>query len=226
MSVYGELFKEFGIRLLVALGCMVIGIFAGAVIGGVFGLLAALPFIFLGAFVVAPSMATIFAQPFSSILYPSRTLEMPEPMYGIPQSWRARGQYEEAIKGYEKIAADYPDEVKPYVEMVNIAILDLHDVERAKTFLNRGMVLLKDETAKNILRESYNAVITRMEVKPEWLRDQESKTIVPEKIERTVPVEEPDGLTKRRFHPGGYVQDNKDGFVDDRPKIARKPRPG
>ncbi|OGV66096.1 MAG: hypothetical protein A2283_11300 [Lentisphaerae bacterium RIFOXYA12_FULL_48_11] len=201
---------------------MLAGVVAGAIIGGGWGVLAALPFVFVGTLVVVPSITSILAQPFSSLLYPSKHLDHTMPMYSIPQSKRAKGLYEEAIAGYEKIAVEYPDEVKPYIEMVTIAIMDLRNVEQAKSFLGRGMVLLKDESARKVLQESYNAVITRLEVKPEWLREQESRTIVPEKVERTLPVEEPDGLTKRRYHPGGYMQDNKDGFVDDRKTIARK----
>jgi len=208
--------------LIVAFGCSLVGIVVGAIIGGGWGLLAALPFIFTGAFFVAPSVTSILAQPFSSLLYPSVQLDHTLPMYSIPQSKRAKGLYEEAIAGYEKIAVEYPDEVKPYIEMVTIAIMDLRNVERAKSFLGRGLVLLKDETARRTLQASYDTVITRLEVKPEWLRDQETRGIVPEKVERTVPVEEPDGLTRRRYHPGGYVQDDKGDFIDDRKKIERK----
>jgi hypothetical protein len=223
MSVYRELFKEFRIRLIVGFCCFLVGILAAVWSGGsAFGFMVALPFIGLGAFVVAPAITSILAQPFSSLFYPSERFDGPQPMYGIPQGLRAKGFYEDAMAGYEQIAMKYPDEVKPYIEMVNIAIMDLRDVERARSIVGRGLVLLDDETARKILKESYDAVVTRLEVKPEWLRDLEDRSIAPEKIERIAPVPEPDGLTGRRYHSGGYVQDGKDGFVDDRKKIGRK----
>ena len=223
MSAYRELFKEFRIRLIVGFGCFVIGLIFSSYSGGsLTGFLAALPFIIVGAIVVARPITAILAQPFSSLFYPLERFDGAQPIYGIPQSKRAKGLYEEAIAGYEKIAMKYPEEVKPYVEMLNIALMDLRDVERAKSILGRGLVLLDDESSRKILKDSYDAVVTRLREKPEWLMEQERRGIVPEKINRTLPVEEPDGLAKKRYHSGGYVQAREDDFDDDRYKIDRK----
>ncbi|MDD4873049.1 MAG: hypothetical protein PHR77_21050 [Kiritimatiellae bacterium] len=223
MSVYKKLFKEFRVRLIVGFGCFLAGIFvAGGTGGSIVGLLVTLPFIFLGAIVIAPAITAILAQPFSSLFYPSDRFDGPQPMYSVPQAKRAKGLYEEAMTGYEKIASRYPKEVKPYIEMIDIAIMNLRNVERAKSIVGRGIVLLGNENDKKVLKEFYNATITRLELKPEWLKKQEDRPIIPQKIERTVPVEEPDGLTKRRFHPGGYVQRGKDEFDDPRSKVSRK----
>jgi hypothetical protein len=223
MSVYWELFREFRIRLIVGFCCFLAGIYAAAVTeGSIVGLLVALPFIGIGALVVAPAITAILAQPLSSLFYPSEKFDGPLPMYSVPQAKRAKGLYEEAMTGYEKIAAQYPKEIKPYIEMIDIAIMNLRNVERAKSILGRGIVLLGNESDEKVLKEFYDATITRLELKPEWLKEQEDRAIVPQKVERTSPVEEPDGLTKRRFHPGGYVQHGKEEFTDPRWKVNRK----
>lgn len=223
MSVYRELFREFRVRLIVGFCCFLAGIYAAAVTeGSIVGLLVALPFIGIGALVVAPAITAILAQPFSSLFYPSERFDGPQPMYSVPQAKRAKGLYEEAMTGYERIASRYPKEVKPYIEMIDIAIVNLRNVERAKSILGRGIVLLGNESDEKVLKEFCDATITRLELKPEWLKEQESHAIIPQKIERTSPVEEPDGLTKRRFHPGGYVQHGKEEFEDPRSKVSRK----
>lgn len=222
MGVYRELFEEFKTRLLVAGSCFVAGVILSIIAGDpLTGFMIFLPFVTVGVIVLAPAITAIFAQPFSSLFYPSDRFDGPQPMYSVPQSRRAVGAYEEAMSGYEKIAEKYPDEVKPYIEMMNIAILDLRDVERAKLILDRGQALFRDEGTRRVLQQSFDAVVTRMALKPEWLQKQESRAIVPEKLDGTLPVDEPDGLTSRRFHPGGYIQAGKDGFVDKRRKIER-----
>jgi len=69
-------------------------------------------------------------------------------VYGIPRAKRANGLYEEAIADLEKIALEYPEELQPYVEIIDIAIVNLKDPERARQTYQRGLSVLKNEEAK------------------------------------------------------------------------------
>ena len=87
-------------------------------------------------------------------------------MYSIPESKRARGMYEEAIAGFDRIAADYPDEVKPYIEMINISIVNLKDPDRANEIFQRGVSILRKDRDKEVLATMYGAIRTRLDAKP------------------------------------------------------------
>lgn len=92
--------------------------------------------------------------------------EKPQPMYSIPQSRKASGLYEEAMRGFEEIAAQYPAERQPYVEMIDIAIVHLRDPERARALFERGMAALQTDADRQALAVMYAAIRSRLEERP------------------------------------------------------------
>jgi hypothetical protein len=130
--------------------------------GGIFACAA----IIAGATVLAWPLARLVAEPSGKLFYPDRRYSRPQPVYSIPQSKRAKGLYEEAIAGFEKIAADHPDEAKPYIEMIDICIVHLKDPVRANEIYQRGMSLLKMDKDKEALATMYSAIRTRLDAKP------------------------------------------------------------
>lgn len=118
------------------------------------------------AIIVAPPIARLIAENSGNLFYPGKHFSRPQPMYSIPQSKRARGLYEEAIAGFEEIARDYPDDVVPYIAMIEIAIIDLKDPQRANAFYRRGISLLKKEQDREALARMYSAVRSRLKTRP------------------------------------------------------------
>lgn len=88
----------------------------------------------MGSIIIAFPLAELIAEPTGNLFWPSDRFDRPQPAYSIPQSKRARGLYEEAMAGFEKLAEEHPQEVQPYVEMIDIAIVNLHDPLRARLF--------------------------------------------------------------------------------------------
>jgi len=125
------------------------------------------PFLIVaGAIILAFPLARLFAEPAGSLFYPGKRLSRAQPMFSIPESKRAKGLYEEAITGFEKIAEDYPDETKPYIEMIDIAIRDLKDPERASRMYHHGLSVLKKDRDRAVLSTMYNAIRTRLNSTP------------------------------------------------------------
>jgi outer membrane protein assembly factor BamD (BamD/ComL family) len=71
------------------------------------------------------------AEPTGSLFFPRRATE-PQPGYSRAVAQRKRGQFNQAIAEYESIATQFPTEVRAFVAMIEIAIVDLHDAERAR----------------------------------------------------------------------------------------------
>ena len=70
------------------------------------------------------------------------------------------------MAGFEGIAAEHPNEVKPYIEMIDIAIVNLKDPERANRIFQRGFCVLKKDENKEVLARMYGAIRTRLNAKP------------------------------------------------------------
>lgn len=153
-------------RLVPAFGVLVLGI--RILLGAqniVWMLIGLLCFLIAAIFVSGP-IAQWLAAPLGSLFWPRRYYDGPQPMYGIPQSRRARGQLEEALAEYEKIAAAYPDEVRPWLDMLAIAIEDLKAPARAQAYFERGIAALKNPDARDLLAKTYAEIRTRLDPRP------------------------------------------------------------
>jgi len=123
-------------------------------------------FFLIAAIFVAGPLARLLAEPVGGLLWPKQYYDQPQPMYGIPQSKRAKGLPEEALAEYEKIVAAHPGEVRPYMEMIDVVLLDLKDAERANGLYQRGLAALTNPADKDSLARAYAATRTRLVVHP------------------------------------------------------------
>jgi tetratricopeptide (TPR) repeat protein len=123
-------------------------------------------FFLIAAIFVAGPIARLLAEPMGSLFWPRRYYDKPQPIYGIPQSKRARGLPEEALAEYEKLAEAFPKEVRPYLEMIDIAIVDLKDPDQALAIYQRGIALLKNPEDQDMLARGYAATRTWLDAKP------------------------------------------------------------
>lgn len=77
-------------------------------------------------------------------------------MYGIPETMAKRGEYEEAIAAYEKIAKEYPNEIKPHAAMLEIALVALDDPARASDMYRHAIESLASEDARAVVTRRYS----------------------------------------------------------------------
>jgi len=167
-------------------------------------LLCSLFFAGILAVAIGPPLCELMAEPIRGLFYPVQRFDRPQPIYGAPASKRARGHYEDAIAGYKQLAVDYPEEIQPYLALIEIAAIDLKDPERARGFYRRGMTLFTDPGRRDVLSRHFEAQLSRLTGKPDWLKEQDARSLEVQKKTDSAPVDEPDGLAHRRFHPGGY----------------------
>ncbi|MBI2441290.1 MAG: hypothetical protein HYV35_07970 [Lentisphaerae bacterium] len=135
-------------------------------------------FVALGGILIAPDVAGYFSQFFGRLLWPKSKVE-PRPLYSIAEALAAKGNYEESEREYEKIIQEFPNEVKPHLALINIAIVRLNNAELAEQLYQRGMGLLKNSEARETLTRMYAAIRSRLKSK-----DKENRKVIPqEKIE-------------------------------------------
>ena len=104
--------------------------------------------------------------------------------------------------GFEDIAREFPGDVKPYIEMIDMAVVNLRDGERARMIFYKGLAELEKEEDKDALKQMFEATMTRLEPEPEWLEEEGRRTLTAPDLSDQAPVKEPDGRTARRFHAG------------------------
>jgi tetratricopeptide (TPR) repeat protein len=115
----------------------------------------------LGAILIVPEVAGYFSKLVTNLIWPSGPLER-KPLYSIPESLVARGKYAEAEQEYEKIIQEFPNEVKPHADMIDVAIRRLNNVELAEQLYQRGMSLLQQPADREVLTKMYAAIRSRL----------------------------------------------------------------
>jgi hypothetical protein len=169
MNNYREIFRSFALR-----GILGLPFFVGGVIvlhrahaspdpgSGFLGC----ALIIAAAVTMAGPVARLIAEPAGNLFYPNRSDGRRQPAYSISESKRAKGLYEEAIAGFEQIASEFPDEVKPYIHIIDICIRNLKDPARANEVFQRGLASLKKEEERETLARMYSGIRTRLNSKP------------------------------------------------------------
>jgi hypothetical protein len=134
--------------------------------GAVPQLLFGMGFVVTAAIIVAAPIARLVAEPTGNLFWPSRRFDRPQPMYGIPESKRKKGLYQEAFDGFQAIAEEFPQELKPYVQMIDIAIVDMYNANLARAVLQSGLKTLKDDNARDALSRMHRAISSRLKTPP------------------------------------------------------------
>ena len=112
-------------------------------------------------------LTEILSQSFVDFLFGRHHVQRPEPKYGIPEFQHEWRHFEEAILEYEKIAVNFPEELKPWADMIEIVMLKLKDPDRATKMFHKGIAKLKDEKKRKELTIIYLAHCSRIGFEPE-----------------------------------------------------------
>ena len=117
------------------------------------------------AFIVAPAVARLISEPTGALYYSDKKYILPPPLYDVAESLREQGRYAEAMTEYEKIAEQYPDETKPFVEMIDMAVEGFKDRELAKAIYKRGLSLFEDDKDLDILKIAYTTATSEFSIR-------------------------------------------------------------
>jgi len=142
----------------------------------------------VAAIILAFPFAEMLAEPISGLGYPGGRRERPPPMYSVQEAKRAKGLYEEAMAGLEEILLKYPQEARAYIALVEIAIVDLKDPERASDIYDRGIGALTKETDRHALTQMYLGNCSRLTEHPEWLRKEQERILSTKDVQLPKPT--------------------------------------
>lgn len=117
-----------------------------------------------GAIIIAFPIARWISRPAGNLLYPDEEFDRPQPMFSIPEGKRKSGHYQEAFDGFQKIADEYPQELKSYIAMIDIAIVDMKNKKLADSVFHQGIAALDDKEERDTLAKMYKVIGSRMDI--------------------------------------------------------------
>lgn len=112
------------------------------------------------AIIVARPIAALVAEPTGSLFFP-RARARPEPGYSLADTQRKREHFERAMAEYEHIVAAFPGELRAHIAMIEIALVNLRDADRARTCVTRSLAVVPDEPMRMELLRVYRALSSR-----------------------------------------------------------------
>lgn len=118
-------------------------------------------FIFgMAAFIVASiimglPLAGVVAEFLGNLVYTSEHYRKPQPVYGIPEAKRVKGLFQEAFEDFQKLSQEHPQELRAYIEMIDIALVEMKNPDLASSVYQCGMEVLEKQEAREVLTRKY-----------------------------------------------------------------------
>ena len=154
-------FQGFGSVTLMGLGLCSMVYIAGN--GGGFAavgpLLFSLMLICAGGFVMAPGLARGVAAPMGRLFYPHKPLE-PAPLFSLSRGLRHQGRFNDAMNEYRKVISEFPDAKDAYLEMIDMAVLEMDDRSLGRKILLEALVAINGDVLHRELRDCFDCACT------------------------------------------------------------------
>ncbi len=124
-------------------------------IAGVSRLVAAMLCFVLAALIFTPALVRFVAELTGDVLDSGGFGGGNSPHFRVAADKRARGRHAEAMAELEQIAVEHPGDVRVYLEMLAIALVDLEDQEQARAICRRGKRAVKSRQDAGLLDAAY-----------------------------------------------------------------------
>lgn len=159
MKPYRDVLTQLLLRALLALPLAAVGWYLVGSIGSGWAaapvLLVAMGCFIGAAVVVAGPLTRLFAEPAGALYHPPAAPAALTPDYGVADALKDQTKSREAFGEYRKIADVYPQEVKPYVEMMDIALKNMKDEALARDVLTQGLARLREAADQETLNTMF-----------------------------------------------------------------------
>ncbi len=166
MINYRDIFIKLGWRLALALmvigvGSLVIskGLAAGGGAGSMGYFILGMSIFVVAAMIMGKPLAGVVAEFLGNLIYTSEHYSKPQPVYGIPEAKRLKGLFQEAFEGFQKLSQEHPQELRAYIEMIDIALVEMKNQDLASSVYHCGMEVLGKQEAREALTRKYEELV-------------------------------------------------------------------
>lgn len=127
-------------------------------------------FLLVGAIVIAPVFTGVIADTLAGGLFTPSGGRPHFPPYSLPESLVKKGRYDEAIEGFRKIADQFPEDLRPWLEMINVAVRYQRDADKAFEFYSDARGRFTHPADRQRLLENYKALKSLDGERPAWMQ--------------------------------------------------------
>lgn len=100
-------------------------------------------FFAMAALLIVPVVIRRMVDAVASFFGPNARNDRPVPIYGVPRGNRKYfGRYEEAFNDYQAMVQQHPQELQAYIEMIDIAVVDMKKPELARAIYQQALAVL------------------------------------------------------------------------------------
>ncbi len=124
-------------------------------VAGLARLLSAMLCFVAAGMIFAPALIRLLAELTGDVCFSGGFGAPARPQYLIAADRRARGQYAEALAELDKIVTENPQEVRAYLEMLDIALAEMGDQQQARVIYRRGKKALAKAQDREALVFAY-----------------------------------------------------------------------
>ena len=142
---------------LAAAGFLLFGAGASRGLSGLFLMLGGMLFLVGAAACFGSVLCRKTAVSASNLIYSDRHFSRPQPLYSHCESLMMMGRTDEAVERYLEIAKEYPDEVTPWIALIDIAFRQLNDLEQARSWFHDGLAGMREEKHRRALGRLYQS---------------------------------------------------------------------
>ena len=124
------------------------------------GVAGAILCIITGLFLLVPDVFAFIGRLVNSFFFPGGKSGKPVLSYKLPDFYRRKQRYEEALEEYQRIIHHYPREARAWIGVIEVQMVDLCDVEAARQTYRRALhKLRKDAIALEDVRHCWAELI-------------------------------------------------------------------
>jgi hypothetical protein len=103
------------------------------------------------AAIIAPPIAHLFGMLSGNVLFPDSSEKSPR--YSMAKARRSQGRFHDALREYDAILSEHPQDVQSYCDMLAIARSDLKNEALAQRIADRALSALKDPESVRKIRQ-------------------------------------------------------------------------
>ncbi|MCD4654096.1 hypothetical protein K8T06_09180 [bacterium] len=102
----------------------------------------------------------LFTHFFPDVFFPYRWRDKPQPTFSIVRGLKTQKKYEEAMQELNKMTEEDPQEVDIWLEMLEIALMDLRDKTIAGEVYRDALSVLENQKSRDIVKRFYKNIVT------------------------------------------------------------------
>ena len=119
-----------------------------------------IPLFFLPfAILISIPMRDLFSHLFPNVFFAYRWRDRPKPTFSIVRGLKKEHRYTDALAELHRMAEEESQEVDIWLEMLEIALIDLRDTILGEKIFREGISILETQSSRDMIQRFYSNIV-------------------------------------------------------------------